>query len=313
MFFGNVVLATESKMEYRTKSDIKGNPKTIMQIHYKSINLTDTLTKEDVDYAFFSEINKKGYVTVSRHYISLDSLLEKSVYLYNKRNDLVDVSFYDSAENLKWKRAYVYNKKGKLTEREDICKDSSCYEKEIYKHIGNVTSVYFYDIDGKLKYYTENYARKNNKIKLLYSSDGKLLSKEQYEFDKKGNILKYSRYNGENYLQDEQIYEYDKNGNLLGISLPTDFLIKNRKSTYKYDDRGYLSEYAYLNYDAGFKFTYSYNEFGLLIEEICYKDEVLDSKTTYKYDSKGNWIEKTVYEKDNLKKVTQRQIDYYTI
>jgi hypothetical protein len=49
---------------------MKGNPQSVKTIHYKSINLTDTPTKEDIDYTYFREINRKGNTTVSWGYFA---------------------------------------------------------------------------------------------------------------------------------------------------------------------------------------------------------------------------------------------------
>lgn len=312
-FFCNLTFATEAKTEFITKvTDIKGNPKSVEQTHYKAVNLTDTVIIEDIDYNFFSEFTKKGDITVSIRYDSKCNLLEKTTFLYNRNNCLSKVSSYDLDENIRWQRIYIYNKKRQLIEREDICKDNSCYEKEIYKYINNVTYVYFYDIDGKLKYYNTHEKGSQKKEEILYSSEGKPISKKLYDFDNNGKIVRFRRYYvPENNLQDEYIYEYDNKGNLLVMYSPNDSFIENRKTTYKYNDRGYLSEHAWQNYDANYKVTYSYDNSGNIIEELHFRNENLYERTLYKYDTKGNWIEKTVYENNNLMKVIKRKIDYY--
>jgi len=311
-FFCNVTFATESKTEFITKTAIKGNPKSVEQTYYKAVNLTKTLTEEDVEYAFFSKITKEGYIMENIRYGSRKNLLEKTTFSYNENHNLINVSSYDSAENILFQRIYIYNKKEQLIEREDISKDNSIYEREIYKYINNVTYIYFYDSDGKLKYYNTHEKDSIKKEDILYLSDGKPISKKQYEYDDNGKLVRYrSYYIPENNLQEDVIYKYDDIGNLLEIFLPLDFQIPNRRITYKYDDRGYLYEYAYSNYDADYKFTYSYNDHGNLTEELCYKNEILDNRTIYKYDLNDNWIEKTVYEEDNLMKVTKRKIEYY--
>ena len=301
-FVCNVTLASESKIEvYPQRKDIKGNPKSIEEILYKSVNLTDTVTKKDIHCIDLYEFTKKRYITVNVRYCECN-FISKTTYSYNKNNNLINVNSYDSLKNVIWQRIYVYKKKGKLSQREDICSDRSCYEKEIYKYIDNATYVYFYDIDGKLKYYTSDSRLKNIKTQTSYSSDGEIWYKRQYEFDKKGKIIRYSIQNNES-----TIYRYDDKGNLIEEFFPNDF----RKRTYKYDDRGYLSEHAWQSYDADYKVTYTYCVAGLLMEENHYKNEILYNRTIYKYDKKDNWIEKIEYESDNRMKITKRKIDYY--
>ena len=297
-FFCSVTLATEPKIEiFPKRTDIKGNPRSVEQIHYKAVNITDTVIKEDVHTIF--KFTKKGYITIIIGYGK--SFWGKTTLLYNKNNNLIDISSYDSPDNIKWKRKFVYNRRGKLSQREDICTDGSCYEKEIYKYIDNKTYVYFYDFDGKLIYYTQESRLKNTRTVTYYSSDGNIFSKRQFEFDKKERIIRYS------FDSHESIYKYDDKGNLVEEFFPND----NRKTTYKYDDKGYLSEHAWQNYDADYKITYIYCESGLLMEENHCKNETLYNRTTYKYDTKDNWIEKIEYESDNFITVTKRKIEYY--
>jgi len=305
-FTYNSIFATEAKTEFSTKTGIKGGPQKVEEIHYKSIKKRKKPQKADIDYAFYSEINPEGYCTISKRYLSDDMLLEKTIFSYNEDNNLVNVNSYNSDDSLKWQRVYVYNEQGKITRREDICKDGACYEKEIYKYIDNLIYVYFYDINGIMKYYitNENDSLKHEQIQ--YSSDGKAISKRQNEFNGNGKMISSRRWHvPENNLQEETIYRYDNNGNLLEVQYD------NNKSTYRYDSKGYLLEYAYKNFEGDYKYKYTYNDIGLLKEEFLYKDEILYHKTTYKYDSKENWIEKIIYENDNFKKVIQRRIQYY--
>jgi hypothetical protein len=146
------------------------------------------------------------------------------------------------------------------------------------------------------------------KIKLSHLPDGRLSTKQQDIFNNNGQILSSRSWNGyENRLDKEIIYKYDERGNLLEISMPINYGVERQTTTFKYDDRDLLLEVDGIHY----KFTYTYSNCGLLIEEFYYSNDVLYNRTTYKYDSKDNWIEKTVYENDNLIRITRRKIEYY--
>ena len=292
------------RIEINPKTDMKGKPKRVEYIHFRLDNLSDTLTNENISNITYTEYSKNGYILES------GGSFNKSRFLYNINNDLTNIISYDSVGNLQSESIYIYNRKRKLIERRFLCKDNLCDGKEIYEYIGNVIKVFTYDADGKLQYYAETEKRKNNKIKLLYSADGILLSEEISELDRNGNIVKHRRYNGENYLHEDRVWIYDRKGNLIEEkSLVPAF---NGNITYKYDNRGNLVETVQQRDDMVFKWTIVYNDIGLSTEESYYENEILVSRRTFKYDSKKNWIEKTDYYYNwNRIDGVKRQIDYY--
>lgn len=89
------------------------------------------------------------------------------------------------------------------------------------------------------------------------------------------------------------IYTYDKKGNLIEgnyFSTNNEFL---RKQSYVYDEFDNLVEKVSINFDGSFaeKLTYVYDILGNNIEENIYNQYNQITKMTYKYDSIGNKIE----------------------
>lgn len=92
-------------------------------------------------------------------------------------------------------------------------------------------------------------------------------------------------------------YTYDKNGILTEgnyFSTNDEFI---RKQTYLYDKTGNLTEKSSINFDGSFagKVTYVYDELGNIIEENIYNKSNQITKMTYQYDSLRHKIEEKYF------------------
>jgi len=123
----------------------------------------------------------------------------------------------------------------------------------------------------------------------------------KYEYDEKGNMVEWARYNFQGELEVKGIYKYDEKGNRLEKTwYDSQGALKDR-FFYKYDGKG--NEIEATRYDSDgwlkHKWLMKYDHRGNMIEQIS--DFYLWSKSTYKYDEKGNMIEELQYDsKGNL-------------
>lgn len=143
-----------------------------------------------------------------------------------------------------------------------------------------------------------------NKIEeFWYDSNGNILLKNTYKYDRKRNIVEQ---NGD--FKKKFTYEYDEKGNKTK-EIICDFdggLICT--ITYVFDEKGNRTEKNVYDSNGNLEFRYTY-------KDDVKEKELSDTKNkyvyTYKYDQKGSWIEKIEYENDIPKIITEREIEYY--
>jgi hypothetical protein len=85
------------------------------------------------------------------------------------------------------------------------------------------------------------------------------------------------------------------------------------EGNYSYDSNGVFSEKIYLFPLTQSKYITRYNEKGLLIETIDYKNDKLIVRQTYwyEYDATGNWTKKYNSYNGGSPSLTEREIVYY--
>lgn len=150
-------------------------------------------------------------------------------------------------------------------------------------------SEYFYDengnrtgrlktVDGKLHSNVEmEYDKEGNQIShTYYDGDGKLITREEYTYDRNGNELSYLLY-GSDGLYSRRESEYDENG--------------NKTACYKYEESGLLE----------YKIENEYNQNGNWISSCTYDGQgILSSRTEWEYDENGNTVARYSYDGDGV-------------
>ncbi|HTA62904.1 MAG TPA: hypothetical protein VK835_10630 [Bacteroidia bacterium] len=212
--------------------DVKGNLITLLRyvvnatsLHYHRDTVTDRLVppvelRRKYTYKYDDNGNRTEETCCQKNInsISKDSVVNKTKYLYDGAENLIEKNLNDS--NLRW--LYKYNTKGNLIEQ---CRLSANKIKSkftyVYDTSGYQIERYVYKKGNKLKSKTTYaYDDKGNKAEENFSKQtddesNNKASKKTYKYDSYGNIIEIALYKADKSLKKKTIfnYEYDKYGN----------------------------------------------------------------------------------------------------
>jgi hypothetical protein len=200
----------------------------------------------------------------------------------------------------------------------------------------NYVIVYHFE-KGKDKTVTQElfYDSNHNEIKVITNdSQGRNYMVEEYEYDDRGNKVKYienMRSGSADYTFISE-YEYDKDNNLIktsvfilgkdGSSVPVNTLVNSydsrgnlistvtkaddgtitHRDEYEYDDAGRKTKYS--EYEAEYKgkeelvntTEYEYDQSGNMIKSTKFRPSgSAETRVEYEYDSRGNKIKRVIY------------------
>ena len=234
---------------------------------------------------------------------------EEAMELINSRNyeearEILSeiVGYKDSAEHLKhfyWMPTLIYT-----YDEEDI--DQFTVEYDSTKRSITITHTNNYEdfIETQTYTFDENY----NVISVEYSDSDNRYTIDTYEYDSKGNLIKYVTdgyvyeysYNDKGelikYAHGDEIeeYTYDKNGNIL-----TQYRYNNgtciETNDYTYDENGTLLQYVTETYLGTSTVTYTYTENGSLTKTTVFAGKMdiapdFETTETYTVDENGRVI-----------------------
>jgi YD repeat-containing protein len=135
-----------------------------------------------------------------------------------------------------------------------------------------------------------------------YNPNGDMEERYLYDYDSEGNKVTEDVCDGKGSLMHGSIYEYDSEGKIVaGVYYGS----KNQVfETYKYEynDEGNLTRYTLDRSSDTWVHLYSYDSDGMLVEEVCYDDGVVEERKCYKYDTDGNVVEMILYDSNGLVK-----------
>lgn len=219
---------------------------------------------------------------------------------------------YDNKEQL-WKTVR-YDSEGKVQE---VCENFYDLDGNVVKWIsygeeGNKTAVrennytdkgkidkgVLYDGEGKVReIYECNYDEAGNLLmKATYDSGGKITQSHECSYDKNGNMIEEISYNSEGTVTKT----YDSKGRLLkSVTLDSAgnsvTMVEN-----SYNKAGELikSHYESQTITETWEYSYSYDEAGNLVEEICYEEGEMTEMHKYSYDSEGRLVGNVHYKAD---------------
>ncbi len=128
-----------------------------------------------------------------------------------------------------------------------------------------------------------------------------------FKYDNKGNKIekKGVLQNANDNYNYVWIFEYDNKAHII--------VAKNSiglKYTYKYNENGLMIEedITYFDLQWEIKSTFKYNEIGDLISIVNEKENIM---IKYEYDKNGNWINKITFMNDKPQYFVEREIVYY--
>lgn len=253
--------------------------------------------------------------------IQRQSLMREIQYSFTKQGDLSEQKNYAN-DKLQRRFVYQYDNNGRETKKVWYNSRGNVYQTYISKYAdGNMSEYLVFNgndvlLDSTVYVYADNLLSTENHFlsdtavectfyyTFKYNNNGKLLSKQKVDGSQIFFVDQYA-YDGKNRISEEK--KYDNNG---------EFTIGY---LYTYDDQDLIVVRKSMN-EQGVqrrRTTYSYDQYGNLVEEIWYDKETTfilrEVSYTYTYDDKGNWISRITYEgpDKNPTEVVVRSIDYY--
>lgn len=265
----------------------------------------------------FSRFNSWWFNTPWVHYLN---------YLrnYDTANNLLDETWYHKNDKILEKIIYEYDERNNLIQKKTAFDDTTYFVTNFYYNDSNLLlSSIFYSTFRPIRYDYKWYSYDENKKlieeksfdeygesygnKFNYTSSGKIKEKISHspfiwvKLDEKSTGQRRDK-NGTDQIQEKRIY--DSSGNLLKVeNYIDDFYdrnkaVLNRSTSYRYDSKNRkVGEYYAMSSDTVDAFReYQYNENNLLKKEkfIQAKNNTLLIEIEYFYNQNNN-IEKVIY------------------
>ncbi|MBP6127273.1 hypothetical protein [Flavobacterium sp.] len=183
-------------------------------IYYdKKGNAISYLSKSENPYDTYLNVKETTKFNIANHPVernlyNLDgSLIEKTIFKYDKNGNEIEYILYKSDGSLNTKWTFIYNDKGQKTEHFRFDSD------------GIQKNVFYYDSKGNI----ELEKRYQDEILFNYSKNS---------YDDKGYVIKIETYNVDDSLISTESMKYDLNGNI--IENITDSSINDKIFKYSY-------------------------------------------------------------------------------
>jgi hypothetical protein len=228
--------------------------------------------KTFVEEIFF---DKNGYREALFRYKSIGVVDLKYYFEYDSSGNMLSMETLNAFDNILSLRESKYDQNNNEILRSITEARKSGQQKTFmqYNEMNQLVEIRVYDQREKL-YSTQTFYYEND---LLTSSktvgaDGSIMNEVFYEYDSAGNLIKdEKREQGYSYVTS---YKYDQHGNMIELVNP------QFKRQYTFDDKDNLIEDKMFLLDGSrqFKVTFTYNEKGLIKEELRYTP---DDKKAY--------------------------------
>lgn len=280
---------------YKTLN-VKGNVKSIECINYQQFvpnsYLSNYFTKED--YKF----DQRGNIVEETVYLLDEKFHYRYVYIFDQMDNCIQTQGYDEFGNSTFIKTKFLNEKGLIFKDEIIEPNEKANYVSIYDYKTISDSIVIYNMSYQKINDTTNYhyvdTYENDKlIKRIRSNDDDTpwVTVDKYKYDQQGN----------------QIFHSDSNKVQLHIW------------KFEYDDNNNMTRwFTEINRSPKVRneFIKSYDDFGNIIKEVNYKDNILNEQKShtalYEYDKNGNWIKRTRFKLNGEKiSILERKLEYY--
>lgn len=245
--FTNSIYAQDKKLTDADFEGLKGKVKYVREIVSKKKKLIGLIPKESIMNCYDYYYNTKGNF-IKVQYINDGKIGNQQLYEYDDRNNQIYIIYvYEGQENDTIVK--VFDDNGVILKTKGNLFENSEYK---YNDVGILQSITTYFSDDS--FYIENYLIDKNGNPydcIKYNKDNKIVERNTYDFDNKGNLLKTELYN-------EEL-----------------FLVNTTKN--KYNDKNDIIEENFINYKRGFEYTntfkYKYDTKGNWLKQIEYNKE----------------------------------------
>ena len=280
---------SDSKIKIKNslaEQNLKGNVKTLIFYSYRAITKSEfgneVLALNSTEH-YVESIKKLESITIKD--IEKDSLISKTVSMFNKEGNEEERKIYNANGLLKIHFVFVYDAKGHAIETKTNLKNGDLY------------SIYKYEYDG------------NKQIQKIYNPDASFKQKIVHNFDNNGNDVEDITFDNSSSSPTERCtYQYTSTGNLIEYThFKGDVL--DGKTLFKHDNKGNKTKYFYCQED------YDNDD----------KPDTWDpsqpppppplyEKPVFKYtdfDKLGNWLKVFEFYSYTPKFINEREIEYY--
>lgn len=261
------------------------------------------------------------------------SLIDKNSHKYNLTGNEIEFVTYGSDGKIESNHTTKYDNKGNKIEVKDYDMPLESNETITYKYDSKnnlIEEVSSNDKKTVYKYNSQNRLIDKSEFN-KYINGFKLVGKDTYKYDEKGNQIEFNSYNGDGSLRSKTLTKYDNTNNTKEWDSYSSDGTLNSKSLNKYDEKSNLLEIRSYNFKGNLDniSTMKYNEFGIMIEmntgleykefykydnngnEIEYSAGGNKKFYQYTFDKMGNWIKQTEFENNKPTLLIERIIEYY--
>lgn len=255
------------------KFGLNKNVQSVQVKTYEAENKFGEIMKGDIDENnYIAVFNENGNLTSITRFDEDGDLSSKKVYEYNDDNLCTKQSIYNWDGYLIYAIEQVYDGKNLVKKNEHLSWSGD--ETTEYKFNGDAIQEHIRYTDGEIsetaKYLESSSTRQ---VYVAYDNEGNETIKVQNEYDKDGNLIKYTITKGAE--ETTATYTYNKDGFLTSLST-SDYsgeVKYNEQNLPVYIKNGTL----YCNTDVDLDYGHG----------IYYID--------YEYDDQGNWIKQIIY------------------
>lgn len=235
---------------------------------------------------------------------------------YNESGKILEKEDYNLNGSLKWRHEYLYDEQGNRIASNVYDSNGKLSGKEIYEYdeLQNLINKKYYNLDYLFNGVNERLTNNDNYI---YNEKGLLIEetggdvKFVNKYDNSDNLIdKDFFYNGR--LNSKEVFEYNQKGQKISEKFyDSDGQLSSEKKFLYSNDEKLLEENTF---HSGKKFTVKYDQNENILEEIEYKSDgtpIIKKSYKYIYDKNKNWTKKTVYKNLTPAFILEREINYY--